>query len=101
MSERPNWRKGDVIITVVPGRGPIPFVAEHEPMARGESFWKKHEWCYGNANAAEFRLATHEDVKTALMDRYASITRELEWLRKLIDLIPLVREESREAEVRA
>ena len=93
MSKQPNWRTGDVIITTVPGRGRVPFIAEHDPTARGEGLAGRYEWCYGNADATEYRLATHEDVKTALLDRHASIGREREWMQALIELIPLVRAE--------
>jgi hypothetical protein len=86
MSEKPNWKKGD-IICLLGSRGGVLhiFEAEHDPWNSETFFSSKEDWYYGLRNCKELRLATVEDIDHKIKDQTENVEREKTRLDELLN----------------
>lgn len=63
MKDKPNWKKGDIIVLIGCNGGALSvFEAKHDPYYTSTLFSSEQDWYYGLRNCKEFRLATKDDI---------------------------------------
>lgn len=63
MKDKPNWKKGDVVVLLDHDGGVLSlFEAEHDPQYCSTIFSSEKDWYYGLRNCKEIRPATKDDI---------------------------------------
>jgi hypothetical protein len=77
MSEKPNWKKGD-IISLINRYGGVSsiFEANQDPWYGKPFFSSKEDWYYGLRHCEEIRLATIEDIDSKIQYQKENVERE-------------------------
>ena len=86
MKDKPDWKKGDIVVLLGHNGGALSvFEAEHNPVYCSTIFSDKKDWYYGLRNCKEIRLATIEDIDHKIKIKQEKIEREQSWLDELLN----------------
>ena len=87
MKDKPNWKKGDIVVLIDNAYGNVLsiFKALHNPVYCSTIFSDKKDWYYGLRNCKEIRLATKDDVDNKIEFQKEKVEREQSRLDELFN----------------
>jgi hypothetical protein len=86
MSDKPNWKKGDIISLINPYGGVSSiFEAGADPVYCSTYFSDKKDWYYGLRNCEEIRPATKDDIDHKIKFQKEKVEREQFRLDELLN----------------
>ena len=86
MKDKPNWKKGDVVVLLDHDGGVLSlFEAEHDPQYCSTIFSLEKDWYYGLRNCKEIRLATKDDIDYKIKIQQEKVEREQTRLDELFN----------------
>jgi hypothetical protein len=86
MSDKPNWKKGDIISLINPYGGVSSiFEANQDPWYGKPFFSSTEDWYYGLRHCEEIRLATIEDIDSKIQYQKENVEREQLRLDELLN----------------
>lgn len=88
MKDKPNWKKGDIVVLLDHnfGDGVLHiFEAEYDPQYCSTIFSSEQDWYYGLRNCKEIRLATQNDIDHKIKFQKEKVEREQSRLDELLN----------------
>jgi hypothetical protein len=86
MSDKPNWKKGDIISLINPYGGVSSiFEANQDPWYGKPFFSSTEDWYYSLRHCEEIRLATIEDIDSKIQYQKENVEREQLRLDELLN----------------
>lgn len=88
MKEKPNWKKGDIVVLLDHngGHGVLHiFEAEYDPQYYSTIFSSEQDWYYGLRNCKEIRPATIDDIDHKIKFQKEKVEREQSRLDELLN----------------
>ena len=86
MKDKPNWKKGDIIVLIGCNGGALSiFEAENDPYYGSTLFSSEQDWYYGLRNCKEFRPATIDDIDHKIKLQQEKLEREQSRLDELLN----------------
>lgn len=88
MKDKPNWKKGDIVVLLDHngGRGVLHiFEAEYDPQYCSTILSSEQDWYYGLRNCKEIRLATIDDIDHKIKFQKEKVEREQYRLNELLN----------------
>ena len=87
MTDKPNWKKGDIVALIDDSYGNVLhiFEAEYDPQYCSTIFNSEKDWYYGLRNCKEIRLATKDDIDHKIRFQKQKVEREQEILDELLN----------------
>jgi hypothetical protein len=87
MTDKPNWKKGDIVALIDNAYGNVLsiFEAEYDPQYCSTIFSSEQDWYYGLRNCKEIRPATIEDIDDKIKFQKEKVEREQSRLDELLN----------------
>ena len=88
MTDKPNWKKGDIVVLLDHNLGDgflHIFEAEYDPQYCSTIFSSEQDWYYGLRNCKEIRLATIDDIDHKIKFQKEKVEREQSRLDELLN----------------
>ena len=88
MKDKPNWKKGDIVVLLnscFNGGVLSIFEAEHDPQYCSTILNSEKDWYYGLRNCKEIRPATIEDIDNKIKFQKEKVEREQSRLDELLN----------------
>lgn len=87
MTDKPNWKKGDIVALIDNSYGNVLsiFEAEYDPQYCSTIFNSEKDWYYGLRNCKEIRLATIYDIDHKIRFQKQKVEREQLILDELLN----------------
>lgn len=87
MTDKPNWKKGDIVALIDNSYGNVLsiFEAEYDPQYCSTIFNSEKDWYYGLRNCKEIRLATTYDIDHKIRFQKQKVEREQHILDELLN----------------
>ena len=86
MKDKPNWKKGDIVVLLGHNGGALSiFEAEHDPVYCSTLFSSEKDWYYGLRNCKEIRPATKDDIDNKIKFQKEKVEREQSRLDELLN----------------
>jgi len=87
MTDKPNWKKGDIVALIDNSYGNVLsiFEAEYDPRYCSTIFNSEKDWYYGLRNCKEIRLATIYDIDHKIRFQKQKVEREQLILDELLN----------------